>query len=493
MSNSLSVDEISKKKRSNYINFAIVFGVMVMSHFIPAPAPLTPLGVQIIGLFIGLIYGWAKCGILWPSLLGILMLGFTDFGVSPQNSLGMALTNYTALSMLTALIAFNYIISTGLTNVVANWLVTRKFAVGKPWQFMCFFFGAGLLLSCAFNPIVLIIVAYGFMDPLLKQMGYTKEDKFPTYLYLGIAISFSTCSVIFPFMPNALYTKGVIMSSLGANISTLQYLICIGVPSVTMVITYILMGKFLLRIDTTKFVEGSNLMLEQMQKNEKKGLTREEKSGALVLIIFVLGVALPAILPSTWPIISTLKRLDLIGVSMAIVIAVIVLMKKDGTPVADFSKLMGDTEWGMLLLTAMIMTIASALTSEGTGVVAFLNMTVVPVIAKLPLGAFVAVVMIVMCIMSQVSMNMVLQMIFCPILATILANAGYNPMIAVMAVMFGSQLAFMAPSGSMMAAMVFAKDDWVKPTHIYKIVLPWIFVTMIIWFFMVMFFPGMVF
>jgi solute carrier family 13 (sodium-dependent dicarboxylate transporter), member 2/3/5 len=63
-----------KKIIRNYINIAIIFGVMIAFHFIPAPAPITTMGMQVIGIFIGMIYGWMTCGMLWPSLAGILML-----------------------------------------------------------------------------------------------------------------------------------------------------------------------------------------------------------------------------------------------------------------------------------------------------------------------------------------------------------------------------------------------------------------------------------
>ena len=46
-----------KKIIRNYINIAIIFGVMIAFHFIPAPAPITTMGIQVIGIFIGMIYG----------------------------------------------------------------------------------------------------------------------------------------------------------------------------------------------------------------------------------------------------------------------------------------------------------------------------------------------------------------------------------------------------------------------------------------------------
>lgn len=481
---------VNKKIIRNYINIAIIFGVMIAFHFIPAPAPITTLGMQVIGIFIGMIYGWMTCGMLWPSLAGILMLGFSEYCASPEAALGMALTNATAMMMLVAFIAFNYVAGTGLTEWIATWLITRKFTIGKPWVFMIFLWVAGILIAGVFNVVILIIMMFEFVIPLFKEMGYTKDDMFPVYMLLGISANLGLCTVWPAFLPHSIYTRGIIASALGHPLTTLQYTMCIAVPLLTMVVTYIFVGKFILRIDTSKFKAGSAALAQKMQENKGKGLTTEQKHGAIVLALFILGCAVPAILPTTWPIISTLNRMGVVGVSTLTVIAVIVLMKKDGTTLTTFDRLMHAMDWNMILLTAAIMTIAASITSQGTGIVAYLSMVIIPLLSKMSVLGFVILVMIVMCIVSQFSMNMVLQMIFAPILGPILLQAGYNPMIAVMAVYFGTQLAFLAPSGSMMAAMVFAKTDWVKPRNLYKICAVWIPLTMVIWVIMTLTFPN---
>lgn len=320
---------VNKKIIRNYINIAIIFGVMIAFHFIPAPAPITTLGMQVIGIFIGMIYGWMTCGMLWPSLAGILMLGFTEYCASPEAALGMALTNSTAMMMLVAFIAFNYVAGTGLTEWIATWLITRKFTIGKPWVFMIFLWVTGILIAGVFNVVILIIMMFEFVIPLFKEMGYTKDDMFPVYMLLGISANLGLCTVWPAFLPHSIYTRGIIASALGHPLTTLQYTMCIAVPLLTMVVTYIFVGKFILRIDTSKFKAGSAALAQKMQENKGKGLTTEQKHGAIVLALFILGCAVPAILPKTWPIISTLNRMGVVGVSTLTVIAVIVLMKKD--------------------------------------------------------------------------------------------------------------------------------------------------------------------
>lgn len=481
---------IRKKTIRNYINIAIIFGVMIIAHFIPAPAPMTPLGVQVIGIFVGMIYGWMTCGMIWPSLAGILMLGFTEYCATPEAALGMAITNPTAIMSLTAFVALAYVSESGLVDYLSTWLVTRKFVLGKPWVFMLFVWIVGTFIGSISNCIIIILFMFQFLGPLFKEMGYTKEDMFPVYMILGVSSIIGMCTVWAPFLPASIYTRGIIASAVGHNLTSLQYVMCVTVPLFTMVLTYVLIGKFILRIDTSKFVNSTDMLLKKIEESSGKGLTAEQRNGAIVLIFFILGCAIPAILPTTWPIVSTLSRMGVVGVSTLTVIAVIVLMRRDGSTLSTFDRLMHAMDWNVILLTAAIMTIAGSVTNQATGIVAFLSMYLIPVLSKMSLAGFTIVVIIVMCVISQVSMNMVLQMIFAPILGPILLQAGYNPMIAVMAVYLGTQMAFLAPSGSMMAAFVFAQTEWVNLKNYYKICVPWIILTLVVWAVMSLTFPN---
>ena len=40
------------------IHILISLAIMVCFKFVPAAEPLTPLGVEVIGIFLGMLYGW---------------------------------------------------------------------------------------------------------------------------------------------------------------------------------------------------------------------------------------------------------------------------------------------------------------------------------------------------------------------------------------------------------------------------------------------------
>ena len=474
-----------------YINPIITIVLMLLGHVIPPPAPITDIGIKVIFTFVGMIYGWSTCGMLWPSLMGVVLLGFTGYVATPEAALGLMLTNTTFVASLVAFVLFAYINETGLLDVLSTWVVTRKFAAGKPWVFMTFlFFALAVIAPFAGNPVILILLGFNFVGPLLKKMGYTKDEALPTYMMLGISL----CGLmtVWPFfLPASIYTRGIISTAIGGQMLTgLQYTMCITVPLILSMILFILSGKFIVRIDTKKFAEGSQYLLESGDAQIK--VNADQKRGAIVLLLFCIAMIIPTVLPASWAFTQIFSKAGIVGVCVVLTVAILILCKKeDGEPLANFAKLMTGISWDMLMLTGGIMVIAAALISGDTGVVAFLSAIMVPMLSKMSLLAFVIAVCVFMCVISQFSMNMVLQMIFAPILAPILVAAGYNPMIAVMAVYFGTQFAYLAPSGSMMAALVFGNTEWVSKGQLYKICIPWIVLSLIMSVAVTLVFPDM--
>ena len=57
------------------IGLLLIFG---FGH-LPPFGTVTPVGMQVLGIFAGMIYLWSFVSVLWPSLLGIIALGLSDY------------------------------------------------------------------------------------------------------------------------------------------------------------------------------------------------------------------------------------------------------------------------------------------------------------------------------------------------------------------------------------------------------------------------------
>ena len=63
-----------------WIHTIIMFVLLASGWFLPTVSTITPFGMKIVGIFIGLIYGWMFVGLIWPSLTGMLFLSFAGLG-----------------------------------------------------------------------------------------------------------------------------------------------------------------------------------------------------------------------------------------------------------------------------------------------------------------------------------------------------------------------------------------------------------------------------
>lgn len=62
------VTQSKKKKNLFYWHIAITAVIIFGFGFLPPIEPITPLGMRVVGIFIGAVYGWTTVNMLWPSV-----------------------------------------------------------------------------------------------------------------------------------------------------------------------------------------------------------------------------------------------------------------------------------------------------------------------------------------------------------------------------------------------------------------------------------------
>ena len=72
--------EATNKKKFDpwWLHFAIIFFLMFIVHYFIKPfSTLSQEGINVLCIFAGLIYGWGFYGLLIPSLMAMVALGYT--------------------------------------------------------------------------------------------------------------------------------------------------------------------------------------------------------------------------------------------------------------------------------------------------------------------------------------------------------------------------------------------------------------------------------
>ena len=57
-----------------YVHIAIFLLILFGIGFLPPFAQITPMGMKVLGVFLGVIYGWCFIALDWPSLVALVAL-----------------------------------------------------------------------------------------------------------------------------------------------------------------------------------------------------------------------------------------------------------------------------------------------------------------------------------------------------------------------------------------------------------------------------------
>ena len=69
---------MSKSAKAN-MHTLIGILIMLLGFVVPPFGPVTVVGVKCLFIFIGMVYLWSTVNPLWPSMLGLILLGLSGY------------------------------------------------------------------------------------------------------------------------------------------------------------------------------------------------------------------------------------------------------------------------------------------------------------------------------------------------------------------------------------------------------------------------------
>ena len=290
---------VKNKNTAYYINSIICVAIMLLFGFLPSPVEtISPLGMRILGIFLGLIYGWIFVDLIWPSFLSFVMLGFSGaMTVTEAFTEGMGATLYLQLFMLFFVAA--YFDKCGLTEYIAEWFVSRKVNVGRPWLFTFMLFLCVIVMSCTVGYIAGVLILWSIFYKVCGIYGFKLGDKYVGFVIGGLMYVGVMSTILFPFTSFGIIVQGLVRTGIGTDAALpLGPWIALNVFIVfALILLYMAFGKFILKIDLSAMKTGGD---DFAQMREKK-MSHKQKVGFIYLIVFMLmlmgGTVFPAPLP----------------------------------------------------------------------------------------------------------------------------------------------------------------------------------------------------
>lgn len=450
--------------RQRYWGTLIIgFAFMFCFRFVPAPAPITTIGMAIIGVFIAMMFLTSTWGFVFPcflGLFGILMTGgYENMNVIISNALG----NSILFQLLVLLCLSHALRAAGTGEVIARFLMTRKFVEGRPVVFCFMFMWAVFLAAIILTPPGGILFGWAIFYKVAEDYGYERGERFSTMMLICLfAVAFLGGSTI-PFGGLVAVMVGTFneMSSVPANYSFFMAVTILLGTILCFVLALLL--KPLFRCDLAK------IKAFKVEKLLKEGVPKLNGQQIVLLIAFIIAVLysfIAQIVPKgnvigDWFV--SISQNGWLSIVLAITSIICVNGKRIMNPEASMKE---GVDWGLVLVVATFTVVGGALTSDDAGIRSMLVDNLSPILSGLPWPIFLFIVIFITTLITNLMSNLATGILIISA-AVPLATAypSFNVQVLCVACAFSAMLGFITPGASGMAPLLY-NNEWVRPKDI---------------------------
>lgn len=474
---------MEKKSMKTLIHFIIGFAIMIGFRFIPAGVlpQVTPVGLQVLGVFVGTIYLWTTVDPILGSIASIVMLGFTDWA-SMNYVLLQAFGNPVLVQCLFLMIIMGGLTDRRINAYIARFILTRKMIEGKPWIFTGAIVFGSYLMSVFVGCFAPIFLFWPVLTSVYEEVGFKKSDLYPKLMTIMVVMAALVGFPVPPYMGNGLaligFWQGIAGNAMqngaqiaGATINTGTYFVGLLALGAVLLLALILLMKFVFKPDVKPL---QTVTIEMLNKNPLPPMDFAQKAYSVVYVCMILCMLLPTLISGV-PILQFIQN-NTYGLGLVFTV-VLLIIKHNGESLLRFNPVMSTKiNWGTYYIIGAAMIIGTALTSspvegvtQATGITEFLNAILSPIFTGMSGTIFTIVIMITAVVLTNICNSLVIGMILQPVILSYCVQSGAEAAPIITLLIFIVLLsAAITPAASPFAAMMFGNKEFLSNGDIYK-------------------------
>ncbi len=460
-----AITKVRSKNTSYYINSVIGVCIMLFFGYLPTFSTVTPMGMKILGIYIGLLYLWSTVDLIWPSLLGLVVTGFSGYNsVSGLLSAGWG-DGTNVYIWLICLFAY-FITKSGVSNNIVRGIMSLRIAKGRPWMVSFLFFTAAYAVGALVSMTPACLIVWAFFQKFAKEMNYKKGDKYVSFMIVGIALAGLMGFTLFNFRVPGSILIGYIEAA-GGYVSFVGYSVTAFIVGYGALIFYTILGKFVVRPDVERIKSGY-----KFEGGEKMSSYQKQLLGITIALIVVFIIQS---LFSTSVVGQFLTQLGTSGIVVVFLLVMGFIKRKDGSFFADLlDGTKNGVPWPVFYLLTIGMPLAFAMTDESLGIQPMLSGAFDKILGGGVSGLFVFVIFITFlsAFSTQFLLNQIPGMVIFPIASAYCATLNVNPGMLACMITICANSSIILPSANPIAGVMHGMSDWISPKEIYKYSIP---------------------
>lgn len=386
-------------KKNTYLLIAII--LMIAFPFIPNPN-LSFEGMQVLGIFLGLLLLWIKVGMDWPSLLGLFMLGLLpSVGFSKVFSLSFG--NVTFAFLLFTFICTYAFQQTVYPQKIAILFIKQPWATKSIWNLISAFLLAVGIFGLFMSPTVLFFIFLPIVEEICSILKIEKGSKSGSVFILGLIF---ICTITSGMTPIAhifpILSMGVLEALTQISMSYMEYMFVAFPLGVVLIILYFLYTKYLLRNESVLIHK------EEIQAMEIQTTTTKDKYVLTIFVSVILLWVLPSLISNVLPEFAGL--ISGYGTAMPPLLGTIILcvLNYDKKPLLNLNEaLTKGVSWPALMMVSATLALGSVMTMESIGIMEYLQASLSGITTSMPAWSLILIFVVWAGIQSNVSSHMV--------------------------------------------------------------------------------------
>lgn len=441
----------------NYLHIVIAaLLLIIVKACLPPVNGLTPMGVNALAVFIPILYLWITVGTDWVSMLALA--GFIIIGMyTPGQVYSLSFGHPVVVTIIMCMALTGILTATGVTNRIAVWFITREIVRNKPYTFLAMFYLSCLVLGLFMETMTTAIIFITLAEAVCKDLGYKKGDQFYSAMMAGV-LWFTSISCGATPISHALplMLMGVAEKA-GLQISFAQWM-SIGVPLAFLSYFFSLVViRFIWKPDAEFF---KNYNIEET-KAKQQPLGIEGKVSVTVFLIVIFLWLFPQFGGGLAPGFNASLIQWGATVPPILAVAFLCVLRINGKYIAKFGDLVARIPLGVVIFTATVTALGSAISSEETGISAFLRNTLAPITSGMSPILIVAFTLLGTLVLTNFISNTVAMLLFYSVATSLLAGFSGIPMIG-LTILIG----MLASSGLLLPSAAISCPLFFGPEHL---------------------------
>lgn len=441
-------------KIKHSLNVLVMLIIMFGIGQISPPDGITQQGMIILGIFIGVLFGWIFIDVGSTSIIGLGAIVLSHCATADEMLHGVFGTQI-AITFLMVFLFTAFIEEKNLGEIVAYWLIRRKFLKGRPYLLFFFFLLATYFVGILSGSLVAVFLMVALLRSLNEIIEFKHHGKQILIFILGISFSSVLGELGLPTKGVALVYMSIFNEQTNQTFNMLSYMLAMIPMSCFIIFTYVIFCKFILKVNL------SELSIAQNYLPNAKQPTKEQKISIIATLIYMISLVLPSIKTSN-PILSNIAQFGSGGIAL-VLFGIMMLIHIDEHPIIDVKVIAKRFPWEFYFMCVTVVYIAGLLTQDSTGIKIFLTTNLYPIVSNL--GSFWLIISL--CLITAILTNFINNIVAGSLiislgiaLSDLLPNLNL-PMLTILIALSG-MMAIATPAASPNSAWLFAQKDLVK-------------------------------